>query len=292
MILIADSGSTVTDWCILDVSSKEKKLFRTGGLNANYLTEKEMQEILFQELKPKLPHSAICAITNIYFYGTGCSTEKKQEKVRLQLEKLTPNASIVVHHDLVGAAISICGNDMGVACILGTGSNSCVYDGKNIKKTLLSLGYLLGDEGSGTYIGKKILYCYLKNRMPKELSLLFYQKYKKHPEDIIAEMYAAPKTGSYLAQFSHFASEYIEFPYLEDIIKNSFRDFIREQVVQYEEATHYPVGFVGSIAAIFQKQLQAVLEEYNMKMGKIIRNPIDGLAEYHLNECRKVNPKE
>ena len=285
MILVADSGSTVTDWCLLDTDSNERKYIKTRGLNANYLTKKEMQEILLNELKPKLPHSAIDLITNVYFYGSGCSTENKQEKVRSQIsETLTPNATIIADHDLVGAAISICGSDMGIACILGTGSNSCFYDGKTIVKTLLSLGDLLGDEGSGTYIGKQILYFYLKNRMPEELSLLFYQKYKKHPEDIIAEMYAAPKTGAYLAQFSHFASENIQYPYIANIIKDSFRDFLKEQLIQYEEAKDYPIGFVGSIAAVFSEQLQEVMQEFGLKTGKIIQNPIEGLVEYHLKK--------
>jgi N-acetylglucosamine kinase-like BadF-type ATPase len=282
MILIADSGSTVTDWCLLDINSNERKYFKTRGLNANYLTEKEMQEIILRELKPKLPHSAINSTTNVYFYGSGCSTLRKQEKVRSQLALLTPNAAIFADHDLVGAAISICGDDMGVACILGTGSNACVYDGKKVSKTLLSLGYLLGDEGSGTYIGKRVLYQYLKNRMPKGLSKTFYHKYKKHPEDMITEMYAAPKTGAYLAQFSHFASEHINNSFIEHIVENCFRDFVEEQVVCFEEAKHYPIGFVGSIAAVFQEQLKSVLEEFDLKIGKIIRNPIEGLVDYHL----------
>ena len=287
MILIADSGSTTTDWCLLDVCSNERKYIKTKGLNANYLTEEEMQYIIRTELQSELPYSTIDVITDVFFYGSGCSTFQKQEKVRSQIAVLTPNASIITDHDLTGAAISICGSDMGIACILGTGSNSCVYDGKNVKKTLLSLGYLLGDEGSGTYIGKKILYHYLKNQMPEELSQLFYNKYNKHPEDIVAEMYAAPKTGAYLAQFSHFASEHIGNIFIEDIIKNCFRDFIKEQVILYEEAKLYPIGFVGSIAAVFCKQLQVVVEEFELKTGKIIQNPIEGLVEYHLKESKK-----
>lgn len=287
MILVADSGSTVTDWCLLNINSNERKYFKTRGLNANYLTKDEMQEIILSELKTQLPYSAINVITNVYFYGSGCSTLKKQEKVRSQIAILTPNAVIIADHDLVGAARSICGDDMGVACILGTGSNSCVYDGKEVKKTILSLGYLLGDEGSGTYIGKRILYHYLKNQMPEGLSSLFYEKYKKHPEDMIAEMYAAPKTGAYLAKFSHFASEQIENSFIENVVRSCFRDFINEQVIQYEEAKTYPIGFVGSIAAVFQKQLQMVLEEFGLKIGKIIRNPIEGLADYHLKKEKK-----
>ena len=286
MILIADSGSTNTDWCLLDIHSNERKYIKTKGLNANYLSDKEMYEILHGELKPQLPYFNE-KITHVHFYGSGCSTLQKQEKVRMQIATLTPNATIIPDHDLNGAAISICGSDMGVACILGTGSNSCVYDGKKVTKTLLSLGYLLGDEGSGTHIGKKILYSYLKKQMPKELFDAFYLKYGKTPENMVSEMYATPKIGAYLSQFSYFASKHIENHYIANIVKNCFREFLNEQVILFEEAKDYPIGFVGSIAAVFRNELKSVLEESGLKIGKIIQNPIEGLVDFHWKEATK-----
>jgi len=281
MILIADSGSTTTDWCLLNADTSINKYIRTSGLNANYLSELEISDILLQELKPHLPYSIIEKITKVFFYGSGCSTEEKQRKMQSQILKLTPNADVTADHDLVGAAISLCGNDKGIACILGTGSNSCFYDGKNVKKTLLSLGYLLGDEGSGTHIGKKILYAYLKNKMPQDISPLFYAKYRKTPEDMVAEMYAVAKTGAYFAQFSHFASENLNIPYIQNLVKECFKDFLQEQVSQFEEAKYLPLGFVGSIAAVFHQELRLVVQDFGYKLGKIIQNPIEGLVKFH-----------
>jgi N-acetylglucosamine kinase-like BadF-type ATPase len=282
MILIADSGATSTDWCLLNTDLSMNQYIKTAGLNLNYLTENEIAAIISRELKPSLPSFAPERITHVYFYGSGCSTKQKQEKIKSSLATLTPNATIIADHDMVGAAISLCGEDMGIACILGTGSNSCFYDGKNIKKTMLSLGYLLGDEGSGSYIGKKIVCTYLKNQMPDYVSLRFIEKYNKQREDIIIDMYAATqKTGAYFAQFSYFASENIEHVFIQNLIKNCFRDFFTEQIAIYEEAQTLPISFVGSVAFVFQRELKCVTEELGYSLGRIIQNPIESLVEYH-----------
>ena len=281
MILIADSGSTSTEWCLLNTDTNINKYIKTSGLNANYLTEFEIYNILFRELKPNIPHPILEKISNVYFYGSGCSTEQKQEKIKSQILKLTPNADIIADHDTLGAAISLCGNDTGIACILGTGSNTCFYDGKNIKKTILSLGYLLGDEGSGTHIGKKILYHYLKNKMPKEIKELFFDKYKKQPEDIIIDMYSTQKVGAYFAAFSYFASENLNLSYIQNIVKECFREFLHEQVSLFDEAKYFSIGFVGSIASVFHLELKSVIQEFGYTIGKIIQNPINGLVEFH-----------
>jgi N-acetylglucosamine kinase-like BadF-type ATPase len=281
MILIADSGATTTDWCLLNTDFSINKCTKTSGLNANYLTDSEIYSILFSEFSTQLPYPILEKITKVFFYGSGCSTDEKQRKIKNQILKIIPNADVIADHDTLGAALSLCGNDMGIACILGTGSNSCFYDGKNVKKTILSLGYLLGDEGSGTHIGKKILYAYLKNKMPKEIQQLFYLKYQKLPENMVAEMYATQKVGAYFAQFSHFASENLNIPYLQNIIKDCFRDFLREQVAQFDEAKYFPLGFVGSIASVFHQELTSVVQEFGYTTGKIIQNPINGLAEFY-----------
>ena len=285
MILIADSGATITDWCLLNTDRSINTYFKTSGLNTNYLSETEISEILFRELKPHLPYSTLEKISQVFFYGSGCSTEQKKKKIKSQILRLTPNADIIADHDMVGAAISLCGNDMGIACILGTGSNSCFYDGKNVEKTILSLGYLLGDEGSGTYIGKKILCAYLKNKMPHDVQQLFYAKYKKQPENIITDMYAAPHVGAYFAAFSHFASENLNVQYIQNIVKECFTDFTNEQLSLFDEAKHLPIGFVGSIAAVFHQELKSVLANTGYRLGKIIQNPIRGLVEFHQKKC-------
>jgi N-acetylglucosamine kinase-like BadF-type ATPase len=281
MILIADSGSTKTKWCLLNKDFSINKYICTSGLNANYLNEAEVYEILFNELKPELPSSATEVISSVFFYGSGCSTESNQKKIKSQILLLTPYADIIAEHDLLGTAISLYGNDMGIACILGTGSNSCLYDGKRVTKTLLSLGYLLGDEGSSTYIGKKILYQYLKNKMPEDVNQLFYAKYKRKPADMVSDMYAMPHIGAYFAKFSYFASENLQIPYLQNIVRECFCDFLNEQVTIYKEAKDFSIGFVGSIAVVFRQELKLAMDEFGYTLGKVVQDPIVGMVEFH-----------
>lgn len=283
MILIADSGSTKTTWCLLYGSKAQYKYIETKGINPNYLTKDSISNILENELRPLLPYDGKL-IRKVYFYGTGCSTKQKHELIKELLSTITPNADVVADHDLLGAAISICGKDMGVACILGTGSNSCFYDGENIKKTTLSLGYLLGDEGGGVYIGKKILYHYLKNHFPEELKRSFEIEYKTTREELINLMYKSENIVSFFANFTYFASQNIAHPFLQELLKNCFMDYFTEQVLIYEEAKSFPIGFVGSIAYAFQKELKFVAEELQLRVGKIIKNPIEGLKDFHSSE--------
>ena len=283
MILIADSGSTKTTWCLLSKSESNYNYIETKGINPNYHTTDAISSILENELRPRLPFPGEL-IRKVYFYGSGCSTAQNQELVRKSLLAITPNADIIAEHDLLGAAISLCGSDTGVACILGTGSNSCFYDGKSIKKTILSLGYLLGDEGSGSYIGKKILYHYLKNHYPEELKTAFEAKYQKTPQEFVRSLYSCKNIISFFAEFTYFASENRTHPFIHEVVKNCFRDYFTEQVLIYEEARRYPIGFVGSIASVFQKELKTVAEEFQLRIGKIIKNPIEGLKEFHQKE--------
>jgi len=280
MILIADSGSTKTTWRLLSESNAPTTEIETQGINPNYLTSEAVSEILEKELRPLLP-DCNGKIQKVYFYGSGCSTVPKCERIRQSLLAITPNAEVIVAHDLLGAAISLCGVDTGIACILGTGSNSCFYDGKKVQKTILSLGYLLGDEGGGVHIGKKILYHYLKNHYPEDLKTAFETKYKQSPAELISAMYASQNTASFLADFARFAGENKMHPFIQNLIKNCFRKYFTEQVLIYEEASLYPIGFVGSIAFVFQNELKAVAEEYSLCIGKIIKNPIEGLEEFH-----------
>jgi len=283
MILIADSGSTKATWCLLSEKESDYKYIETKGINPNYLTKSSISEILENELRPLLPSKGEW-IQKVYFYGSGCSTVKNCKLIQGSLSLITPNAAIIAEHDLLGAAISLCGKDMGVTCILGTGSNSCFYDGENIKKTILSLGHLLGDEGGGVYIGKKILYHYLKNHYPEELKMTFEAKYKKTPQEWISLMYGCTNIVSFFASLTYFASENISHPFMQDLIKNCFSDYIVEQVLIYEEAKHYPIGFVGSIAFVFQNALKAVAEAHQLHIGKVIKNPIEGLRDFHQQE--------
>ena len=280
MILIADSGSTKTTWCVLSENEADAKYIETKGINPNYLAKDTISMVLKNELSPLLPSNCEL-IQKVYFYGSGCSTVSKCELVRESLLAITPNADVIIEHDLLGAAISLCGSDTGVACILGTGSNSCVYDGKTIKKTNLSLGHLLGDEGSGVYIGKKILYHYLKNHFPADLKTAFEAKYQKTPEEFISLMYKTSNLVSFFSTLTYFASENFSHHFIQKILKSCFRDYFTEQVLIYEESRLYPIGFVGSIAFTFQNELKAVAEEFQLSVGKIIKNPIGGLKDFH-----------
>jgi N-acetylglucosamine kinase-like BadF-type ATPase len=283
MILIADSGSTKTTWRLISKSDIKVKDIETKGINPNYLTQEAISAILEKELCPLLPYKAE-QIEKVYFYGSGCSTISKCELLHKTLLAITPNADVIVEHDLLGAAISLCGTDMGVACILGTGSNSCFYDGKNVKKTILSLGYLLGDEGGGVHIGKKILYHYLKNHFPEEMKTAFEEKYKKTPQELIYLMYHCENIASFLANFTYFAAENRTHSFMQNILTACFHDYFTEQVLIYEEAKHYPIHFVGSVAFVFQEELKTVAEKYQLHIGKIIKNPIDGLETFHRKE--------
>ena len=278
MKLIADSGATSIDWCLID-GNQVLKQFKTQGINANYLSEEEIQTIISQASSLLDLYKA--KIKVIHFYGAGCAKSIKQEMMCRHLKTISQNAAIFVEGDTLGAAISIFGEDKGICCILGTGSNTCIYEQRKIKKSILSLGYIFGDEGSGTYIGKMILKNFLKNKFPVDLEETFFQTYQKNKSEIITDLYAAQKTNAYFSQFSRFASEHIEHPYINELVKECFRTFFNEQVLPFEEHKTWPIGFVGSVAKVFEKQLYIVAEEYHINIYKIIQNPIIGLIEYY-----------
>lgn len=281
MKLLADSGATGTDWALLGKNKKVISLFRTKGMNVNYLSEQDIEEIITKDILPHLSNIDCSQISSIHFYGSGCSTATKQSMVKKKLQLISPNAAIFPDHDMLGAAISISGKDMGMVGILGTGSNTCFYDGKIVKKNILSLGYLLGDEGSGTYMGMQLLRQYLKGLFPKDLETIFKDKFHKEKSEIVAEMYAAPKAGAYFASYSYFIVENKNHLYIQNLIKDAFRTYFKEQVLHFEEAKQFPIGFVGSIAYLFENELRSVASEFNMTVGNIIKNPIEGLISYY-----------
>ncbi len=280
MKLVADSGATGTDWAYIDAQNKVFQ-FRTSGINVSYLSEKELIAIIQNEVIPTLEKKGLFPIHDIYFYGAGCSTPSKQNIMHKTLSLISPNAAIVADHDMLGAAISISHGDKMCVCILGTGSNTCIYNGKTIAKNILSLGYVLGDEGSGTYIGMQFIQQLLKGKVPQDLTDIFFQENHKVPADIVYEVYQAPKMGAYFAAYTYFLKRHIHHPYVENLLKDCFRDFFREQVFQFSECHEYSIGFVGSIAYVFEEQLRAVGLELSLKISAIIQNPIEGLITYY-----------
>ncbi|HOF16747.1 MAG TPA: ATPase [Bacteroidales bacterium] len=286
MILLAESGSTSTNWRL--VSPTLKIIITqvdTKGLNPFHVSKDEIIAVIEQLVVPAVLQSVtLDKVSSIYFYGAGCSNDSKKEIIASVLKMIFQNAAIIVDHDVLASAIACCGDDVGIACILGTGSNSCVYDGKNIVKTLPSLGYILGDEGSGTHIGKEFLQLLLKNKLPSHLLEAFNKKYQLTALDILNHIYQKEKPGVFIAGFASFVIDNIEEQSMYNIVHHSFNSFFDEFILPYPESKSYPINFVGSIAALLSDILKDIGSKRNLFVNNIVRYPIDALVDYHLNK--------
>jgi glucosamine kinase len=276
MILIADSGSTKTSWFYSD-NGNHSEYFSTTGINPFFRNSEDIAADLQENLLPKLEGT----VTEIYFYGAGIINEEKGAIVKSALAKLFPSAQINVWSDLLAAARSTLGDKSGIACILGTGSNSCLYDGSRIIKNVSPLGYILGDEGSGAVLGRKLLGDFLKGILPDQLSAKFQKRYPLSYSEFLESVYKKEKPNKFLAEFVPFLSKNLNETYCSDLVKNAFEDFIQRNVLQYPACEKVPIGFVGSVAYYFQDQLKSVLSKNNLNMGEIVKNPLEGLIEYH-----------
>ena len=274
--LIADSGSTKTDWCL--INGKKKIRISTQGLSPYFLSGIQIVEILEKELLPKLKKQFP---EEIFFYGTGCSNPANVALIKKALKTVFPSVGIKVDHDLMGAAKALCGNEKGIACILGTGSNSCYFNGKRIVKNSPGLGYVLGDEGSGTYLGKKVIQYYLYNTFDPDLMDRFNAKYHTNMVEILDAVYKNPLPNRYLAQFAGFLSENRGHFMIENIIEDGFNDFFFNHIYKYRESWTLPIHFVGSIAHGFKDVLKEMCFSYELKLGKVLKNPMEGLIQYH-----------
>lgn len=280
MILLADSGSTKTDWGLVENGKLVKRL-RTSGMNPFQMSEEAITEEIKTHLVPELPGTVL---DEIHFYGAGCTKEKQPIVERALRANLTINGECEVASDMLGAARGICGHKPGIACILGTGSNSCSYDGKNLVKNVSPLGFILGDEGSGAVLGKLLVGDVLKNQMPEAITKRFFEKYKLTSAEIIDRVYRQPKPNTFLASFVPFLEENIDEPKIYNLVKESFRSFLRRNVMQYDGWQTLPVGFNGSIAKIYKKPLLEALEEEGMHLGRIIQAPMEAMVEYHVEK--------
>ena len=278
MILLADSGSTKTDWGLVENNKLVKRL-RTSGMNPFQMSEEAITEEIKFHLVPELPSTVL---DEVHFYGAGCTKEKQPIVERALRANLTINGECEVASDMLGAARGICGHKPGIACILGTGSNSCAYDGKYLVKNVSPLGFILGDEGSGAVLGKLLVGDVLKNQMPETISKRFFEKYNLTPAEIIDRVYRQPKPNTFLASFVPFLEENIDEPRIYNLLKESFRSFLRRNVMQYDGWQTLPIGFNGSIAEIYKKPLLEVLEEEGMHLGRIIQAPMEAMVEYHV----------
>jgi glucosamine kinase len=274
--LIADSGSTKAEWCLLD--GKKKRTLYTQGISPYFLSTKEIQNILEYELLPKMKTTVP---VEIHYYGTGCSNPANVKIVKQALSKVFPKAKITVDHDLMGAAKALCGDEKGVACILGTGSNSCYYNGKKVIKNSPGLGYVLGDEGSGAYLGKKVVQYYLYNTFDADLMDRFNAKFKTTGVEILDAVYKNPLPNRYLASFTSFLVENRGHYMIENIIEDGFNDFFFNHIYKYRESWTMPVHFIGSVAFGFKDVLKDMCSMYELQLGKVLKNPMDGLVKYH-----------
>jgi glucosamine kinase len=277
--LIADSGSTKAEWCLLD--GKKKKTIFTQGISPYFLTSTEIVSILEKELKPKMKGVAPSAI---HFYGTGCSNPANIKSVKQALQKVFPKAKIAVDHDLMGAAKALCGDEKGIACILGTGSNSCYYNGKNILKNSPGLGYVLGDEGSGAYLGRKVVQYYLYNTFDPDLMDRFKAKFNVGAAEILDAIYKQPMPNRYLASFAIFLSENRGHYMIENIIEDGINDFFFTHICKYTESWSLPIHFIGSVAYGFKDVIKEMCASYELQLGKVLKNPMEGLVKYYMEK--------
>jgi glucosamine kinase len=277
MLLIADSGSTKTDWRLIDGSNKQQ--FSTQGLNPYFLSAGEIITILQNELLAQT--GANIKPSEIFFYGAGCGAESKKEIVRTALILLFPKAAIEINTDLLGAARALCGTEPGIAAILGTGSNTCYYDGRNIIENRASLGYILGDEGSGAHIGKTFIQAYLNQEVPRELATRFYERFKLSTNDILDAVYKQPMPNRFLASFSKFIYQNLKEQYIIDLVVSCFEQFFDKHICKYENHKELKLSCVGSVAFYYSNILRGVALNKGVAIDKIVETPIAGLTLYH-----------
>jgi glucosamine kinase len=276
-ILLADSGSTNTTWCLME-NNKTKKA-STLGLSPYFLTGDQMTEVL----KKELPKRFLDARPDvIHFYGTGCADPANRVIIQNMLKKLFPlTRKVLVETDLLGTARALCGDEKGVVCILGTGSNSCYYNGKKIAKNSPGLGFILGDEGSGAYLGKKVIQHAIYGMFEPELMDRFQASFPITREEILESVYRKPLPNRYLAGFARFLAENRGHYMVENIIEDAFNDFFFQHVYKYRESWTMPIHFTGSVAHGFRDVLKSLCNTYELKLGKVMKDPMDGLIRYH-----------
>ncbi len=275
-VLIADSGSTKTTWCLL--SSEGTQHAQTSGINP-YL---QSQDYITQTIEKELPSFFLAAAPQtIYFYGAGCSTSTKQHTVHTALQTLFTTSKIAVSHDLLAAARAACGKEKGIAAILGTGANSCYFDGKNIVENVASLGFILGDEGSGAYMGKRLMQLYLYNELDIHLRQALEKQYAISPEMILDSVYSKANPNRFLASFFEFIYANKLHPQMAALIIAALTDFITQHITKYSEHRNVPLNAVGSVAFLLKEELAHVAALYGILVGTIIKSPMEGLITYH-----------
>jgi glucosamine kinase len=279
MILIADSGSTKCDWALIDEKGTRLGAFETMGLNPYFHNE----QVIANAIRANAPLALYAAkIRRVFFYGAGSSTGQMCAIVERGLSEVFPNADIVVDHDLVGSAYATYDGEPCISCILGTGSNSCFFDGENIREEVPSLAFILGDEASGSYFGKILLREYFYRKLPDDLKQSFESAYTLTKDEFISRVYREPNANVYLASFTRFIGQHAQHPHVMNWVVKGMREFIDIHVKCFPEHTRVPVHFVGSIAHYFHHCLEIAAREEGIRLGRTIKKPIDGLVDYHV----------
>jgi len=253
-------------------------LFTTQGMSPYFVNEAQAEQILSTEVIPTLKQNKI---DEIFFYGTGCKNPANIQMFRKVFKKMFAGAKITVDNDLSGAAKGLCGDEKGIACILGTGSNSCFYNGKKIVKNSPGLGFILGDEGSGAYLGKKVIQHYLYRIFDTELMENFDAAYQTTDNEILESVYKKPLPNRYLASFVGFLVKNRGHYMIENIIEDGINDFFFTHVTRYQESTKFPIHFTGGIAYGFREEVEQLCINYNLQPGNFLRTPMEGLIKYH-----------
>ncbi len=277
MILIADSGSTKTAWALAG-KSHEVPIVYTGGLNPYFVDEATIIATINTEVLPRLKN---IPIVSVYFYGSGCARPAKAAMVKGSLGKVFKEATVNVESDLLGNARALFGTKKGIACILGTGSGSGLYNGQIFTQSLPGLGFILGDEGSGAHLGKLLLASWMKNELPENIHADFETRYGSDSAALLDKVYNQPKPNTWLATLCSFIASHIESAFMDDLVCRSFQMFYDENILKYRDAVKLPVGFAGSVALIFRSQLEKIMAKNGSHIAGITDTPILGLIKYH-----------
>lgn len=280
MKLIAESGSTRTEWALVEGEHVVEHTF-TEGINPFFQSRREISRSVRLEL-PEFFFKK--RFEQVFFYGAGCSTPDKKSIIGASLVAQF-KSPIQVESDLLAAARGLLKNDAGIACILGTGSNSCFYDGTNIVKNVRSLGYVLGDEGSGAVMGKIFLADCLKEVAPKHLMDAFYEKFRVTADDALECVYSRPFPNRFLSTFSYFLVEHLDDEYVYNLVSQNLKSFFVRNIAQYDYQ-NYPISFVGSVAFNYSHVLRTVAKEFGVEISNIEETPMNGLIEFHTHNCR------
>lgn len=282
MILIADGGSTKADWILLNKHGEQVFKTRTEGLNPEILSP----ELLLSRVESNAEIRACKdSITNVYFYGAGCGTNKLALLLKSIFESFFPIALVEVKEDTFAAVYAVT-TKPGIVCILGTGSNSCYFDGENVDVRIPSLGYILMDEASGNYFGKKLIRDYYYKKMPKSISQKFEEQYNLEADIIKRNIYKEENPNAYLAHFAEFIFKNDRNAYFNKVLHKGIKEFFKNRILTFDEAFKVPIHFVGSIAFFGQDILQDVARYHMVELGEVVRRPIDGLINYHKNKLK------